>query len=126
MMNPQPQSPRIEKLEWGRLEIDGVGTFKDAKLWPGGARGWDWNETGTHHTPGIQPADVEELLDHGARIVILSRGQHRQLEVMDETLATLEARGVEAHVLETNVAVERYNELAGQGKAVGALIHSTC
>ena len=29
-------------------------------------------------------------------------------------------------VLETNRAVERYNELASEGKAVGALIHSTC
>jgi hypothetical protein len=126
MMNPKPQSPRIEKLEWGRLEIGGGRTFKDAKLWPGGARGWDWNETGTRHTPGIQPADVEELLAHGAQIVILSRGQNRRLEVMDETLATLEERGVEAHVLETREAVDRYNALAGQGKPVGALIHSTC
>lgn len=125
-MNQHAESPRIESLEWDRLEIGGVGTFKDAKLWPGGARGWDWNETGTHHTPGIQPADVAELIEHGAQVVILSRGQNRRLQVMDETLSALDERGVEAHVLETNAAVERYNALAGQGVAVGALIHSTC
>jgi hypothetical protein len=68
------RSPRITHLSWGRLEIDGYAKpFKDAKLFPGGARAWDWNETGTRHVPGIQPADVEELLTHGARVVVLSK-----------------------------------------------------
>jgi hypothetical protein len=55
--------PRITHLSWGRIEVEGGRTFKDAKLWPGGVREWDWNETGTRHRPGVQPADVEELLD---------------------------------------------------------------
>jgi hypothetical protein len=72
---PQPaSSPRITHLSWGRLEIDDQRSFKDAKLFPGGAREWDWRETGTHHVPGIQPADVEELVDRGATVVVLSKG----------------------------------------------------
>ena len=55
-------SPAITHLSWGKLEVADHGTFKDAKLWPGGARAWDWSETGTRHEPGIQPADVAELL----------------------------------------------------------------
>ena len=47
----------------GRLVVDDRTSFRDAKLFPGGSRKWDWNETGTHHTPGIQPADVKELLE---------------------------------------------------------------
>ena len=47
--------------------------YKDAKLFPGGSREWNWRETGTEHVPGIQPADVQELLDHGAKVVVLSR-----------------------------------------------------
>ena len=61
-----PGSPGIKHLSWGRLETE-HGEFKDAKLFPGGAREWDWNETGTRHEPGVQPADVEELLEHGGR-----------------------------------------------------------
>ena len=119
-------SPRIESLSWGRVEVEGrYGPFKDAKLWPGGAREWDWNETGTQHSPGIQPADVEELLEHGATVVVLSRGQQDRLRVKPETLEMLEERGVDVHVLRTQEAVERYNEMAGEGE-VGALIHSTC
>ncbi len=119
------QSPKITELSWGSLETE-AGTFRDAKLWPGGGRGWDWNETGTDHTPGIQPADVEELLDNGADVVVVGRGQQGRLQVMDETLATIEERGATAEVLDTQTAVERYNELAEQGMAVAALIHSTC
>ncbi len=118
-------SPRVESLDWGSIDT-GAGSFRDAKLWPGGGRNWDWNETGTGHVPGIQPADVEELLDNGARTVVLGRGQQRRLQVMDETIATIEDRGAEAEVLESQRAVERYNELADAGEPVGALIHTTC
>lgn len=120
-------SPRITHVSWGRLEInDGAQSFKDAKLYPGGARTWDWNETGTSHTPGIQPADVDELLDHGASVVILSQGMNERLQVKPETLDELDAAGVETHVLQTEQAVERYNELQAKAEAVAGLFHSTC
>jgi hypothetical protein len=108
------------------MEIEGVGAMKDAKLWPGGGRAWDWGETGTRHEPGIQPADVDELLAHGAGVVVLSRGQDQQLLTAPETLDLLRERGVEVHVEETRAAVQRYNELAEQGLPVGGLFHSTC
>ncbi len=101
------------------------GAFKDAKLFPGGAREWDWRETGTRHVPGIQPADVEELLERGATEVVLSKGVYKRLRVCPETLELLERRSIPVHVLPTPEAVERYNELCGE-RAVGALIHTTC
>jgi hypothetical protein len=58
-------------------------------------------------------------------VVVLSRGVHRRLQVQPETLAYLEARGVEVEVLQSEDAVARYNQLAASQK-VGALIHSTC
>jgi len=126
-MNDQPLSPKIQSFSWGELRVNGYAQpFKDAKLFPGGAREWNWQETGTHHDPGIQPADVEELLQHGARIVILSTGQFRRLNVMAETQDFLAARGVTLEILSTKAAVRRYNEYCAQGQPVGALIHSTC
>ncbi len=120
-------SPRITHVSWGQIETDDPDQrFKDAKLYPGGARAWDWNETGTSHSPGIQPADVEELLDHGAEVVVLSRGMNRRLKVKDETLQMLDEKGVESHVLQTEEAVERYNILQEADEPVGGLFHSTC
>src|SRR5262249_28615687 len=89
-------------------------------------RAWDWNETGTHHVPGIQLADVEELRGHGARTVILSRGMHVVLQTCPETLDHLRKLGIRVHVLETKEAAKVYNQLATQGEAVGGLFHSTC
>ena len=126
MTEQKVRSPKITHLSWGHLEVEGQdNTFKDAKLFPGGAREWDWNETGTDHEPGIQPADVEELLEHGATTVVLSKGFYERLQVRRETLQELEERNVSAHVEQTEEAVRLYNELS-KSERVGALIHSTC
>lgn len=119
------RSPTIERLEWGTVHTE-IGDFRDAKLWPGGGRDWDWNETGTHHSPGVQSTDVTELLDHDSRVVIIGRGQAEQLRVTSDALDEIAERGAEAEVLESRQAVSRYNDLVGEGVAVGALIHSTC
>ncbi|MGD2137123.1 MAG: Mth938-like domain-containing protein [Gammaproteobacteria bacterium] len=119
-------SPRISALTWGSMAVDGVGSGKDFKLWPGGGRAWDWRETGTHHSPGIQPADVAELIDHGSEAIVLSRGMLLRLQTCRETLALLKASGVAVHVAETGEAAAIYNDLAAQGVAVGGLFHSTC
>ena len=124
-MDEKSQSPRIRHVSWGRLEVAGRGAFKDAKLYPGGAREWDWGETGTRHVPGIQPADVAELLEHGAEVVVLAKGVLERLQVCPETLDLLKNKGIPAHVLPTEDAVRLYNELAAKQK-VGGLFHSTC
>jgi hypothetical protein len=97
MPRAQGHSPRIVRLAWGRIEVEGYAPFKDAKIFPGGAREWDWRETGTRHVPGIQPADIEELIAHGAKAVVLSKGIWERLEVCTETLALLASRGIEAN-----------------------------
>ena len=125
-MRTKPKSPRVSHISWGRMEVEGVGTGKDFKLYPGGGREWDWAETNTQHVPGIQPADVEELLEHGSEVVVLSRGMELALQTSPETLEFLRARGVRTHVEETRAAVRRYNELAAESQAVGGLFHSTC
>ncbi|MDP9794865.1 hypothetical protein J2S43_003377 [Catenuloplanes nepalensis] len=115
----------LVSVEWGVVRVDGHGEFKDAKIFPGGVREWDWSETGTRHRPGVQPEDVEELLDHGATTIILSTGMDEALQVPDATIEHLDEQGVDVHVLETRAAVALYNELSPH-RPVGALIHSTC
>jgi hypothetical protein len=119
------RSPRISHISWGRMEVDGVGPGKDFKLYPGGGRAWDWNETGTRHVPGIQPSDIQELLDRGSTVIVLSRGMDLVLQTCPETLELLRQRGIPVHVEETRAAVELYNTLA-EDQAVGGLFHSTC
>jgi hypothetical protein len=67
-----------------------------------------------------------ELLENGARTVVLTRGMELVLQTCPETLEYLEAQGVRYHVAETNDAAQIYNELVEKGEAVGGLFHSTC
>ena len=126
MADTESQSPRIKHLSWGRMDVAGIGVGKDYKLWPGGGREWDWRETDTHHKPGIQPADVEELLEKGSKTIVLSRGMLLMLQTCQETLDLLEQKQINVHVEETKAAAEVYNELASRGEPVGGLFHSTC
>ena len=120
------RSPHIKHVSWGRLGVEGKSEpYKDAKLFPGGSREWNWQETGTEHVPGIQIADVQELLDRGAKMLVLSRGMQQCLEVPLKTLDFLKERQIEAQVLPTAEAVELYNKLA-ENQPVGGLFHTTC
>jgi hypothetical protein len=125
MRQAEHSSPRISHLSWGHIEVEGHPPFKDAKIFPGGAREWDWHETGTRHVPGIQPTDVHELMEHGAKAVVLSRGIWERLQVCPETLDILAKNGIAVEVLQTEAAVERFNELR-ECVPVGGLFHSTC
>jgi hypothetical protein len=119
-------SPRILAVEWGKMDIAAIGAGKDFKLYPGGGRAWDWGETGTRHQPGIQVADVGELVERGATAIVLSRGMDLKLHVPQATVEFLEAKGIEVHVAETREAVKTYNSLVASGVAVGGVFHSTC
>jgi len=121
----QHQSPRIEEVSWGCIRVEALSDYKDVKLFPGGAREWDWRETNTHHVPGIQPADVQELLDNGAEAIVLSRGMLKALQVCSQTLALLNEKDIPVYVLQTQAAMQKYNELR-ETVPVGGLFHTTC
>jgi hypothetical protein len=119
-------SPLITHISWGYMEVEGVGTGKDFKLHPEGGLAWDWRESNTRHSPGIQPIDIQELVEHGANVIVLSRGILLKLETSPEALEYVKETGVELHTMETRMAVEFYNHLARNNTAVGGLFHSTC
>lgn len=119
-------SPVIHAVSWGKMEVEGLGRGKDFKLWPGGGKSWNWDEHGTGHSQGIQIGDCDELLQNGSKIIILSRGMFKRLKVKPQVLAHLARNNVEVIVEETKKAVQCYNRLAEEGKAVGGLFHTTC
>ncbi|KAM7085897.1 mth938 domain-containing protein isoform 1-T3 [Molossus nigricans] len=120
-------SPEIASLSWGQMKVQGsTKTYKDCKVWPGGSRAWDWRETGTEHSPGVQPADVEEVIKKGVQTLVIGRGMSEALKVPPSTLEYLEKQGIDVRVLQTEQAVKEYNALVAQGVRVGGVFHSTC
>jgi hypothetical protein len=119
----------ITNLSWGSMEVsidEKKHHFKDCKIWPGGVREWRWDETGTHHSPGIQPADIEEILAHDIEVLVLTRGQLGRLNVAAETKSMLQGQGVTVHIEKTRKAVNLFNEFMQKGVRVGGVFHSTC
>jgi len=126
-MNTQPAL--ITHISWGKMEItigDKTLYFKDCKVWPEGADNWDWNLTGTHHKPGIQPADIEEILKHNVEVMILSKGMLLMLHTAKETIGLLDSFKINYHREETRNAVRLFNNMANQGIRAGGIFHSTC
>lgn len=128
------QQPFVTKIAWGEITVQEPNgsltqyddrTGKDCILLPTGSKPWDWLKTGMHHKPGIQVADVQNLLNE-ADIFILSRGMDLVLEVMPETITFLKNNKKEVHTLQSEEAVALYNKLTQEGKKVVGLIHSTC
>ncbi len=125
----QNQLTQITHISWGKMEVTARGktsSFKDCKVWPDGARAWDWNETGTRHRPGIQPADIQEILDKNIEVMVLSRGMDLMLHTCPETESLLQQHQIPYHIEETKTAVALFNQLTKEGKQVGGIFHSTC
>lgn len=124
-IEPDGDSPLIAAVEWGSVTVDGIGEFKDVRLFPGGACEWDWTKFGTHHQPGVRENELSMLVERGAKVVVLGIGMHSRLGVTTNALQVLADAGVEVFVAETTEALAIYNNVASTS-AVGALIHSTC
>lgn len=124
----------ISEFKWGEIRILRKNNkeefeemiFKDAKCYPDYSISWDWNETGTRHSPGIQISDVKEIVEKGAEVVVLSKGIDNKLLTKQETLDYLEEHKIKYYHLQSNLAVEKYNELLLSDYKVGGLFHSTC
>lgn len=103
-------SPEISCLSWGHMKVNGCSSsYKDCKVWPGGSKAWDWRETGTNvsgtkdqikymlkktnktllfhrqHYPGVQPADLEEVLKKGINLLVIGRGMNEALQVNNKS-----------------------------------------
>ncbi|XP_075054709.1 mth938 domain-containing protein isoform X2 [Mixophyes fleayi] len=118
-------SPEITSLSWGSMSVAGR-AYKDCKVWPGGSRTWDWRETGTNHHPGVQPADLEEIVKKNVKTLVIGCGMSEALQVPASTLQYIKSHHIDVVVLKTEKAVTEYNNLVAQGIRVGGIFHSTC
>lgn len=118
---------RIDEIKWGSVKI-GNKNFRDVKIFPNGYREWDWRETNLHHNTGISQLEVQELIENGAKKIVLSQGYEEALQIKEGLEEYLKEKNIEYWILKTDDAVKKYNELIDLGyeNISGALIHSTC
>lgn len=115
-------SPLIDHVEDGDIELVNGKHFKDAVLFPGGSHSWDCKSIGREDEISVE--DVNELLEHNADILVLSECKDGKIPVSLETVKMLMNKGVKVYIRNTETAVRIYNKLAKRHKHVGAIIHS--
>ena len=115
----------IASFRWGQIVDSDGRIFKDARLFPGGVEEWDWGKTGTRHDPGIQIADLADLVAAKPDVVILSRGVDLVLQVPQATIDFARSHAATVLVLQSEQAVAEYNRRIANERVV-ALVHSTC
>src|SRR4051794_5779914 len=94
----------IASFRWGQILDTSGRTFKDARLFPGDVEEWDWRKTGTRHDPGIQIADLKDLVALKPDVVILSRGVDLVLQVPQATIDFARSHAAQVLVLQSEEA----------------------
>ncbi len=118
-----PKCPLVLKCSRGRIKVAGFQSrFRDVQLSVNGAEPWDWTDTGTHHVPGVQVADI--LSVPPSPVLVVGLGTQRRLQVSAEARAHLDEKGILLVERETSRAVAIYNCYVELGVEVSALIHS--
>ncbi|VDL60092.1 unnamed protein product [Hymenolepis diminuta] len=127
-------SPKITKMCWGSIAVEKIGddgnpiegeevSYRDAKVWPGGSCGWDWNKTGTSHEKGITRLDIEEFRNKNLEYIVLTRGQLAKLHIPPAIVKELEECNFKVIVECSPAAVESYNKLVSEGRRVAGTSH---
>ena len=126
--NASALAPQIKNMKWGEIIISQNSAekiYRDARIFPTRSESWDWRKTGTAHNPGIQIADIEDIVSQ-SDIVILTRGVDLVLQVPQETIDYVKSKGRDCRVGQTVEMVALYNKLVNEGKKVGGVFHTTC
>jgi hypothetical protein len=112
--------PRIEDYSFGRVTVDGREETHDVIVLPQRVvRNW-WRRDG--HALVLE--DLEAVLDELPARLIVGTGADGRLRPDPDTLALLQARGIEVEALPTGEAVRLYG--ASNPAATAAALHLTC
>ncbi|XP_059976550.1 uncharacterized protein LOC132503774 [Mesoplodon densirostris] len=124
-LSESPQRLRLPMA--GQMKVPGSTKIcKACKVRPGGSQAWDWRETRTECSPGVQPTDVQEAVEKGVLTLVIGQGMSEASKVPSSTVEYLRKQGIDVRVLQTEQALKEENALVTQGIRVGGVFHSTC
>jgi hypothetical protein len=111
----------ITHYSFGSITIEGKTYTSDVIIYPDKVNSSWWRKQGHY----LQPVDLEDVVNAKPDVVVIGTGAVGVMQVPEETIKFLESKGIEVHVAKTAQAVEIYNSISKDKKAVAAL-HLTC
>ena len=113
----------IEHYDFGRITVDGTTYTDDVIISPDGVDDSWWREKGHE----LCCADLDSVWAKDPDILLIGTGARGVLTVLPEARKLMDRRTDQVHVLRTEDAVHRYNELAEkEDRRVVAALHLTC
>lgn len=114
-------NPKIESYRFGEIIIDGDIYKKDVIIFPDRVSSNWWREQG--HSLSMN--DLDEVIAARPKTVIVGTGIFGRMQIPPETLAQIEASGIEIIAHKTKRACQLYNQCKDEGEVIAAL-HLTC
>jgi hypothetical protein len=112
----------IDSYQFGRIIIDGTEYSSDLIIADGHVQADWWRKDG--HV--LSPEDLDAVVAANSEVLVVGCGAYGIMKVAEATRHLLEKKGIQIEALKTDEAVERFNELAADGKNVAAGLHLTC
>ncbi|MCK9239353.1 MTH938/NDUFAF3 family protein [Desulfocurvus sp.] len=112
----------IEEYHFGVIRIDGETYRNDVKIVGGQVVPKWWRRRG--HV--FDERDVRDILAARPEALVCGTGSSGMARVSEPLARRLEEDGVALHALPTAQAVELFNRLEAEGRAVAGAFHLTC
>jgi hypothetical protein len=115
------ESKMIESYSFGKMKIDGKVYLTDLIVFPASVDPSWWREEGHN----LKPQDLKAVLKEKPDILVIGTGYFGMMKMDAQTIILLKKEKIEFEADKTARAVEFFNEIAKNKKAIG-VFHLTC
>lgn len=117
---------RFDSIEWGTVKIDGKEFDYDVVVNSKGELKPRTNERDKFGSHSFSKEELEKIYKDGAEIIVVGTGTSDLASLSIEAEGFAKQEGIKLVKLSSYEAIKKYNEVADEGKNVGAIIHITC
>ncbi len=112
----------IDSYQFGRIVIDGTSYTSDCIILGGSVDSSWWRKQG--HL--LSPEDIETIIAAKPSVLVVGCGASGGMKIADQTRRLLQEHNIKLEALDTNKAVQKFNEMSQAGEDVAAALHLTC
>jgi hypothetical protein len=113
---------KITGYSFGQMEVDGKSYRSDIIILPNRVvDGW-WRQEG--HS--LVPEDLVDVVAVGPKVLVIGIGNSGRMNIPPTTISYLENKGIEVRSAPTGNAVELFDNIRREFRAVVGAFHLTC
>jgi len=112
----------IDHYTFGRIGVSGREYDADIIIFPNHVQERWWRRQGHR----LAQEDLETVIANAPQLLVIGTGYYGRMQVPEETLATLQAEGIEVRVSKTSEAIAEFNRLQRDCARIVAALYLTC